>query len=621
MNLLSVENISKAFGERIILENISFGINKDQKIAFIAKNGTGKTTLLNIIAGKDQPDSGQVVFRKGIHIGFLSQNPSFNEELTVKETIFATDNPILRLIQEYEHTLQHPENEMAYQKAFEQIERHNAWDFETQYKQILFRLKLDNLQQKVKNLSGGQKKRLALANVLISKPDLLILDEPTNHLDLEMIEWLEQYFAKENLTLFIVTHDRYFLERVCNEILELDNGELFSYKGNYSYFLEKKEQRLAQEQASVEKAKNLYVKELDWMRRQPKARTTKSKSRIDDFYKIKEVAHKRRKEHSVQLEINMERLGSKTVEFHNVSKSFGDLRVLNKFNYNFLRGERVGIIGKNGTGKSTFLNLLTSSIAPDSGKIVVGDTIKFGYYTQDGIEVQQGQKVIEVIQKYGDYIPLLKGRTLSAGQLLERFLFDRKKQYDYVEKLSGGELKRLYLCTVLIQNPNFLILDEPTNDLDIVTLNVLEDFLLDYPGCLVVVSHDRYFMDKIVDHLFVFKGNGEVEDFPGNYTDYRVYEESVPPTDDTPKKEATKNTWRKDGTKSLSFNEQKEYNRLEKEIAQLEEKKTAIEATFAEGSLSSNEIQEQSVALQETLTAIEEKTERWFELTEKLEEH
>ena len=621
MNLLSVENISKAFGERIILENISFGINKDQKIAFIAKNGTGKTTLLNIIAGKDQPDSGQVVFRKGIHIGFLSQNPSFNEELTVEETIFATDNPILRLIQEYEHALQHPENEMAYQKAFEQMERHNAWDFETQYKQILFRLKLDNLQLKVKNLSGGQKKRLALANVLISKPDLLILDEPTNHLDLEMIEWLEQYFAKENLTLFIVTHDRYFLERVCNEILELDNGELFSYKGNYSYFLEKKEQRLAQEQASVEKAKNLYVKELDWMRRQPKARTTKSKSRIDDFYKIKEAAHKRRKEHSVQLEINMERLGSKTVEFHNASKSFGDLRVLNKFNYNFLRGERVGIIGKNGTGKSTFLNLLTSSITPDSGKIVVGDTIKFGYYTQDGIEVQQGQKVIEVIQKYGDYIPLLKGRTLSAGQLLERFLFDRKKQYDYVEKLSGGELKRLYLCTVLIQNPNFLILDEPTNDLDIVTLNVLEDFLLDYPGCLVVVSHDRYFMDKIVDHLFVFKGNGEVEDFPGNYTDYRVYEESVPPTDDTPKKEATKNTWRKDGTKGLSFNEQKEYNRLEKEIAQLEEKKTAIEATFAEGSLSSNEIQEQSVALQETLTAIEEKTERWFELTEKLEEY
>ena len=618
MNLLSVENISKAFGERIILQNISFGINKDQKIAFIAKNGTGKTTLLNIMAGKDLPDSGQVVFRKGIHIGFLSQNPYFDEELTVEETIFATDNPILRLIQTYEHALQHPENEDAYQKAFEQMELHNAWDFETQYKQILFKLKLDNLQLKVKNLSGGQKKRLALANVLISKPDLLILDEPPNHLDLEMIEWLEQYFAKENLTLFIVTHDRYFLERICHEILELDGGELFSYKGNYSYFLEKKEQRLTQEQASVEKAKNLYTKELDWMRRQPKARTTKSKSRIDDFYKIKEQAHKRRKEHSVQLEINMERLGSKTVEFHNVSKAFGQLQVLNKFSYNFLRGERVGIIGKNGTGKSTFLNLLTGAIPPDSGKIIVGDTIKFGYYTQEGIEVIQGQKVIEVIQKYGDYIPLLKGRTLSAAQLLERFLFDRKKQYDYVEKLSGGELKRLYLCTVLIQNPNFLILDEPTNDLDIVTLNVLEDFLLDYPGCLVVVSHDRYFMDKIVDHLFVFKGKGEVEDFPGNYTDYRVYEESTPPADETPKKETTKNTWRKDGMKGLSFNEQKEYNRLEKEIATLEEKKAAIEAAFAAGNLTPDETQSQSVALQETLMFIEEKTERWFELTEKL---
>ena len=619
MNLLSVENISKAFGERVILENISFGINKDQKIAFIAKNGTGKTTLLNIMAGKDLPDSGQVVFRKGIHIGFLSQNPYFDEELTVEETIFAADNPILRLIQAYEHALEHPENEVAYQKAFEQMELHNAWDFETQYKQILFRLKLDNLSLKVKNLSGGQKKRLALANVLISKPDLLILDEPTNHLDLEMIEWLEQYFAKENLTLFIVTHDRYFLERVCNEILELDGGELFSYKGNYSYFLEKKEQRLAQEQASVEKAKNLYVKELDWMRRQPKARTTKSKSRIDDFYKIKEQAHKRRKEHTVQLEINMERLGSKTVEFHNVCKSFDKLTILDKFSYNFLRGERVGIIGKNGTGKSTFLNLLTGALTPDSGKIIVGDTIKFGYYTQEGIEVLQGQKVIEVIQKYGDYIPLLKGRTLSAGQLLERFLFDRKKQYDYVEKLSGGELKRLYLCTVLIQNPNFLILDEPTNDLDIVTLNVLENFLLDYPGCLVVVSHDRYFMDKIVDHLFVFRGQGEVEDFPGNYTDYRVYEESTPPAEDAPKKETPKNTWRKDANKGLSFNEQKEYNRLEKEIAQLEEKKTAIEAAFAEGNLTNDEIQSQSVALQETLVALEEKTERWFELTERLD--
>ncbi|GIJ96624.1 ABC transporter [Capnocytophaga stomatis] len=622
MNLLSVENISKSFGERVLFQNISFGINKDQKIAFVAKNGTGKTTLLNIIAGKDQPDSGKVVSRNGIHIAFLSQNPEFDEDLTIEQTIFSVENPILKVIQEYEHALQNPENETAYQKAFEKMELHNAWDFETQYKQILSRLKLENLQLKIKNLSGGQKKRLALANVLISKPDLLILDEPTNHLDLEMIEWLEQFFAKENITLFLVTHDRYFLERVCNEIIELDNGELFTYKGNYSYFLEKKELRLAQEQASVEKAKNLYVKELDWMRRQPKARTTKSKSRIDDFYVIKEQAHKRRKEHVVQLEINMERLGSKIVEFHNVSKKFDKLVILNKFDYNFVRGERIGIIGKNGTGKSTFLNLLTQKENPDSGKIIIGDTIKFGYYTQAGIEVKEGQKVIEVIQKYGEYIPLLKGRTLSAAQLLERFLFDRKKQYDYVEKLSGGELKRLYLCTVLIQNPNFLILDEPTNDLDIVTLNVLENFLLDYPGCLVVVSHDRYFMDKIVDHLFVFRGNGVIEDFPGNYTDFRVYEESTPPAEEVAeKKETVKNTWRKDGLKGLSFNEQKEFNRLEKEIPQWEEKKSQIEALFSEGNLNSEEIHEKSAELEQIINELNEKTERWFELSIKMEEN
>ncbi|GIM53423.1 ABC-F family ATP-binding cassette domain-containing protein [Capnocytophaga cynodegmi] len=622
MNLLSVENISKSFGERVLFQNISFGINKDQKIAFVAKNGTGKTTLLNIIAGKDQPDSGKVVSRNGIHIAFLSQNPEFDEDLTIEQSIFSIENPILKVIQQYENALQNPENEITYQKAFEKMELYNAWDFETQYKQILSRLKLDNLQLKIKSLSGGQKKRLALANVLISKPDLLILDEPTNHLDLEMIEWLEQFFAKENITLFLVTHDRYFLERVCNEIIELDNGELFTYKGNYSYFLEKKELRLAQEQASVEKAKNLYVKELDWMRRQPKARTTKSKSRIDDFYIIKEQAHKRRKEHVIQLEINMERLGSKIVEFHNVSKKFDELMILNKFDYNFIRGERIGIIGKNGTGKSTFLNLLTQKIQPDSGKIVIGDTIKFGYYTQSGIEVKEGEKVIEVIQKFGEYIPLLKGKTLSAAQLLERFLFDRKKQYDYVEKLSGGELKRLYLCTILIQNPNFLILDEPTNDLDIVTLNVLENFLLDYPGCLLVVSHDRYFMDKIVDHLFVFRGNGVIEDFPGNYTDFRVYEESTPPAEEAPeKKETTKNTWRKDGLKGLSFNEQKEFNRLEKEIPLLEEKKTQLETLFSEKNLNSEEIYKKSAELEEIIRDLEEKTERWFELSIKMEEN
>ena len=624
MNYLSVENISKSFGERVLFENISFGINKDQKIAFIAKNGTGKSTLLNIITGKDFPDSGQVVSRNGLKIAFLAQEPDLPSDLTIEELILLQDNPILRIIQAYEHALEHPEDETAYQNAFEQMERHQAWDFETQYKQILSKLKLDkSLSTKISDLSGGQKKRLALANVLITKPDLLILDEPTNHLDLEMIEWLEVFFSKENITLFMVTHDRYFLERVCNEIIELDQKKLYSYKGNYSYFLEKKEQRLAQEQASVDKAKNLYTKELDWMRRQPKARTTKSKSRIDDFYIIKEQAHKRRQEHIVQLEINMERLGSKIVELHNISKRFEDKIILDKFNYVFKRGERVGIIGKNGTGKSTFLNILTGTTPPDTGKVVIGETIKFGYYTQQGISVQTGQKVIDIIKKYGEYIPLNKGRILSAEQLLERFLFDRKKQYDFVEKLSGGELKRLYLCTILIQNPNFLILDEPTNDLDIVTLNVLEAFLMYYPVCLLIVSHDRYFMDKIVDHLFVFRGNGEVEDFPGNYSDFFVYEQST--TKDSTKennvqeKETPKNTWRQTA-KGLSYNEQKEYTKLEKEIAKLEDKKREIESLFSEGMLSNDEIQQKSIELNDILTDLDQKTERWFELSMKIEE-
>ena len=616
MNYLSVENISKAYGERVLFENVSFGINKDQKIALIAKNGAGKSSLLKILIGQDTPDTGQVVSRKGLKIAFLSQEPSLPEDLSIEDYIFQEENPILKVIQQYEHALEHPEDEVAYQKAFEAMERHEAWDFETQYKQILFQLKLTDLHLPIKHLSGGQRKRLALANVLISKPDLIFLDEPTNHLDLEMIEWLENFFAKEKMTLFMVTHDRYFLERVCNEIVELDEGTLYSYKGNYSYFLEKKQQRLQQEQASQEKAKNLYVRELDWIRRQPKARTTKSKSRIDDFAIIKEQAQKRRREHVVELEIAMQRLGSKIIELHNVVKKFPEKTILDRFSYVFKRGERVGIVGKNGTGKSTFLNLLTGKIAPDAGKIIIGETVQFGYYTQQGIEINPQEKVIDVIKKYGEYIPLLKGRTLSAAQLLERFLFDRKKQYDYVEKLSGGERKRLYLCTVLIQNPNFLILDEPTNDLDIVTLNVLEEFLLDYEGCLVIVSHDRYFMDKIVDHLFVFKGEGEVQDFPGNYSDYFAYEQSTPKeTVKTEEKAPTqKNSWR--GANSpLSQSEQRELARLEKEIAQLEAQKQAIEALFTEATLSNEELQEQSQTLSEVLALLEEKGDRWLELS------
>ena len=625
MNLLSVENIAKSYGELVLFENISFGINKDQKIALIAKNGDGKTSILNILSGKDVPDSGLVNYRKGVRVSFLEQEPDLNPDLTVEETIFASDNEVLKVILAYEKVLENPEDEDAYQKAFEAMERFDAWDFETQYKQILFKLKLEDIHTKVGLLSGGQKKRLALANALINRPDLLILDEPTNHLDLEMIEWLEQYFAKENMTLFMVTHDRYFLERVCNEIIELDGGKLYPYKGNYSYYLEKKEARIEQEAVEQHKSKLLFKKELTWMRRQPKARTTKSKSRIDDFKDIKEKAHQRRKEHVVQLEINMERVGSKILELHKISKSYPDKPILDQFEYTFTKGERVGIIGKNGTGKSTFLNILSGVDQPDSGKVIVGDTIKFGYYTQKGISIKKGQKVIDVIREFGDYIPLKKGKQISAQQLLERFLFDRKKQYDFVEKLSGGERKRLYLCTVLIQNPNFLILDEPTNDLDIVTLNVLENFLLDFPGCLLVVSHDRYFMDKIVDHLFVFRGDAVIEDFPGNYSDYRAYEDSAVIENRAAKSKAqennsTKNSWKtEDKSAKLSYLEQKEYKSLEKEIQKLEEKKREVQLKFTDGDLSSDVIAALSIELKEILEAIETKTERWFELSALLE--
>ena len=619
MNYISVENISKSYGDRTLFSNISFGINKNQKVAFVAKNGTGKTSILNIIAGLDIPDKGQVIQRKDIEVAYLSQHQIFDKHLTIEETIFATENRILPIIEQYEKALENPEDSENYQKAFDLMDQNNAWDFETQYKLVLSKLKLNNLSLKVGKLSGGQKKRLSLAILLINKPDLIILDEPTNHLDLEMIEWLEDYFKKEKITLFMVTHDRYFLERVCNEIVELDHGELYKYKGNYSYYLEKKEERITQEAVSTNKAKNLFKKELDWMRRQPKARTTKSKSRIDDFFEIKEKAHKRRQDHSVQLEINMKRLGSKIIELHKLKKSFGDLKILDGFEYVFKKGERIGIIGKNGTGKSSFLNILTNKEPIDAGKVVVGETVKFGYYTQKGIVVKEGQKVIEVIKEYGEEIPLTKGKRISASQLLERFLFDNKKQYDFVEKLSGGEQKRLYLCTVLIQNPNFLILDEPTNDLDVVTLNVLESFLLDFPGNLIVVSHDRYFMDKIVDSLFVFRGNGIVENFPGNYSDYRAYEDSKPKEKAIKIEKQQKKSSPTNKTK-LSFVEKKEFDSLEEDIERLVRKKKTIESSFLNEELTQNDIKEKSEELQQVLSSLEEKEERWLELSMKLED-
>ena len=618
MNYLSVENISKSFGDRVLFEDLSFGINKDQKIGFVAKNGTGKTTLLKIIAGDDSPDNGNIIIRKDLKMAYLSQKEDINEELTVEQTIFDSDNETLKVIELYEKALENPEDAEAYQKAFELMEQKNAWDFETQYKQILFKLKLNDLHKKVSSLSGGQKKRLALAMILLDQPDLLILDEPTNHLDLEMIEWLEQHLKKANTTLFMVTHDRYFLDRVCNDILELDHGKMHRYKGNYSYFLEKKEERITAEQTTVSKAKNLFKKELDWMRRQPKARTTKSKSRIDDFHQIKEVAHQRRQDHQVQLEIQMERLGSKVVELHHVSKTFDENLLINKFDYVFKRGERIGIIGKNGTGKSTFVNLITGSLQADSGKVVIGETIKFGYYSQGGIKIKEGQKVIEVIKEYGEFIPLAKGKAISAGQLLERFLFDRKKQYDFVEKLSGGELKRLFLCTVLIQNPNFLILDEPTNDLDIITLQVLENFLLDFPGNLLVISHDRYFMDRIVDHLFVFEGEGVINGFPGNYSDYRSYEDSKP--SESNQKIKKEDSRKSDApTNQLSHTEKREFGKLEKDMANLGRKKIEIETKFSNNDVAPDKIEETSLDLQKIITELETKEERWFELSMKLE--
>tara|TARA_R110002012_G_scaffold304378_2_gene507849 strand:- start:316 stop:2202 length:1887 start_codon:yes stop_codon:yes gene_type:complete len=627
MNYISVENVSRNFGERVLFENISLGINEGQKIGFVAKNGYGKTSLLDIIIGKDVPNSGSVNRRNDLRMAFLLQEPDLNPNSTIEEIILASDIPVIRIIANYEKALLNMDDADKYQTAFDAMDSSNAWDFETKYKQILSKLKLDDLSQKVENLSGGQKKRIAMAIALLSDPQLLIMDEPTNHLDLEMIEWLEEYFKQENYTILMVTHDRYFLDRVCNEIIELDNGKLYTYKGNYSYYVEKKQERLEIEQTTQEKAQQLYKKELQWMRRQPKARTTKSKSRIDDFYTIKEAAHNRRKDHQVELEINMERLGTKVVELHKISKSFPGKKLIDNFSYNFIKGERIGIIGKNGTGKSTFLNMITGNLLPDAGKVVKGETVKIGYYTQGGIDIKPGQKVIDVIKEYGEFIPLNKGKMISASQLLERFMFDSKKKHDFVEKLSGGERKRLYLCTVLIQNPNFLILDEPTNDLDIPTLNILENFLMDFPGCLMVVSHDRYFMDKIVDHLFVFNQSGKITDFPGNYSDFRAYvgntDLALEQDDNTAQGEKVieKKPVVKAATTTSSGptrEQQKEISRLENSIKKLEEQRVKLQESFLDTSLTPEELAANSIKLDQVKADLEEREMEWLELTESI---
>jgi ATP-binding cassette subfamily F protein uup len=625
MNYITVENVTRAFADKVLFKNLSIGINQGQKIGFVAKNGYGKSSLLNIITRAEEPDSGNVSYRTDLRMAFLSQEPNLNPDMTIEEVILDSDVPTMKIIADYEHSMANPEDADLMQKALDAMDAANAWDFETKYRQILSKLKLDDLTQKVGKLSGGQKKRIAMAMVLLSDPQLLILDEPTNHLDLEMIEWLEAYFKQEDYTILMVTHDRYFLDRVCNEIIELDQGELYTYKGNYSYYVEKKQERLDVEQTNQEKAQQLFKKELTWMRRQPKARRTKSKSRIDDFYQIKEAASNRRKDHQVELEINMQRLGTKVVELHRISKSFGDNHLIKDFSYNFLRGERLGIIGKNGTGKSTFLNMITGDLDPDVGKVVLGETLKIGYYTQGGIEAKPGMKVIDVVKQYGEFIPLNKGKIISASQLLERFLFDNKKKHDFVEKLSGGEKKRLYLCTVLIQNPNFLILDEPTNDLDIPTLNVLENFLMDFPGCIIVVSHDRYFMDKIVDHLFVFNQSGTITDFPGNYSDFRAYVGNTDLVLDKDAGEVTPAPVKKaiaapqtTPSSGPTREQQKMLSRMENKIKQLEEQKKKLQDSFLNPDIHADQMTENSVQLEKTKSQQEIAEMEWLELSEQI---
>ncbi|MEJ6735829.1 MAG: ABC-F family ATP-binding cassette domain-containing protein [Flavobacteriales bacterium] len=621
MNYLSVENLTKSFGIRMLFDDITFGIEKGQKVAFIAKNGTGKSTFLNILAGKEGYDSGNVVFRKGVKVGILSQMPEFNESLTISKVLFDSESDQIKAILAYEKAIENPDDNDKMQVAFEQMDVLNAWDYEVRIKQVLGQLNIHNLEQKVSELSGGQKKRIALAQVLIDEPDFIILDEPTNHLDIEMIEWLEGYLTKENMTILMVTHDRYFLERVCNEIIELDDETLYKYKGNYSYYLEKKQEREEVFEANVDKAQNLYKKELEWMRRQPKARGTKAKSREDAFHVTKEVAHQKKDKSKVAIEINMSRLGSKILEIHHAEKAFGDLNILDNFNYVFKQRERVGIVGKNGVGKTTFLDIVLGKQALDSGTIEHGETVVFGYYTQKGMKFNGNKKVIETIKDIAEVIPLAKGKVLTAAQLLERFLFPKHMHYNQVDKLSGGEKRRLYLLTILITNPNFLILDEPTNDLDIVTLNVLEDFLVEFQGCLIIVTHDRYFMDKLVDHLFVFEGDGKIKDFLGNYNDYRLnYKEKEDKggKEKVAKKEVkvVSEVPKVAQTKKLSYKEKLEFEQLEKDLETLEVKKGKLADLLNQNTQDHEELMKTTKELGNVTTELDDKTDRWLTLSE-----
>lgn len=624
ISFLQVENLSKRFGEQLLFENISFGIGKNQKVALIAKNGTGKSTLLQIIAGKDSPENGSIVFRNGITIGYLEQAPELNPENTIFEEVFGSDSPTLNVIRNYEKAV--TANDItSLETLIHQMDALSAWDYDNTVKQILSELKIDTYDKKIKYLSGGQKKRVGLAKVLISNPDFLILDEPTNHLDTEMTEWLENYLTESKATLLMVTHDRYFLDRVCNQIIEIDDSCLYTYNGNYSFYLEKREQRIENRNATIDKAKNLLRTEQEWMRRMPQARSHKAQYRIDNFYKIKEIASRKTDEKKLELDIKGQRLGKKILELEHICKSFDSHCLIRDFSYKFIRGKKIGIIGKNGIGKSTFLNIITQHLEPDSGKIEIGETVVYGYYQQAGIHFNENDRVIDIVRNIAERIDLGNGQIMSASQFLEYFMFTDKQQYSLVEKLSGGEKRRLYLLTILMRNPNFLILDEPTNDLDIVTLNVLEEYLKSFKGCLLIVSHDRFFTDKLAEHIFAFEGDGIIKDFPGNYTQYKNWKEEE---EERKKKEITAqkkpsaplkktNVSVSSQTKTrLSFKEKQEFQSLEKEIESLNTEKQQLEMELSQGQLSPDELIKKSERIGEIIGLLDEKEMRWLELSE-----
>lgn len=625
VSYLQVDKLTKSFGDRILFEDISFGIAKGEHIGIIAQNGNGKTTLLNIIAGIEDYDSGSITFHSDIKVGYLMQNPSFAPELTILQACFNSPNETVQAISRYEKALYDNEPQSLHD-AIEEMDRLKAWEYEHRVKSILSKLNIKNFEQPVKELSGGQIKRIALANILITAPDLLILDEPTNHLDIEMTEWLESYLQHSNVTLLMVTHDRYFLDRVCTQILEIDDRTLYSYKGNFSYYLEKRQERMEVQNAEAARARNLFRKELDWMRRQPQARGTKARSRIDAFYALEEKTKQRRDTQTVKLDVKSSYIGSKIFEAQYVSKSFGDLKIVDNFYYNFARYEKMGIIGANGTGKSTFVKMLVGEISPDSGRFDIGETVRFGYYCQEGLHFKEGMKVIDAIREIAEEIILDDGRKLSASQFLQHFLFPPQKQHDYIYKLSGGEKRRLHLCTVLMRNPNFLVLDEPTNDLDITTLSVLEEYLQGFKGCVIVVSHDRYFMDKVVDHLLVFEGNAVIKDFPGNYTDYREWKadklrkERQQENSEKEKKKQDKRqetgATHSNSKRRLTFKEKKELEELDKLLPQLEEEKSRLETELSSGTLSTDELYAHSTRISELIQLIDEKETRWLELSE-----